>query len=39
MGVIISSAVLPATLALTWSGQNKWAVSSTLVLLVTCDTG
>ncbi len=26
MGVIISSAVLPATLALTWSGQNKWAV-------------
>lgn len=27
MGVIISSAVLPATLTLTWSGQNKWAVS------------
>lgn len=27
MGVIISSAVLPATLALTWAGQNKWAVS------------
>lgn len=27
MGVIISSAVLPATLTLTWSGQNRWAVS------------
>lgn len=26
MGVIISSAVLPATLTLTWTGQNKWAV-------------
>ncbi|KAK0702973.1 Sodium:solute symporter family-domain-containing protein [Lasiosphaeria miniovina] len=25
MGVIISSAVLPATLTLIWSGQNKWA--------------
>jgi hypothetical protein len=24
MGVIISSAVLPATLALMWAGQNKW---------------
>lgn len=30
MGVIISSAVLPATLTLVWSGQNKWAVSITL---------
>ena len=30
MGVIISSAVLPATLTLTWSGQNKWAVSDHL---------
>lgn len=29
MGVIISSAVLPATLTLTWSGQNQWAVSLT----------
>lgn len=29
MGVIISSAVLPATLTLTWAGQNKWAVSVT----------
>lgn len=27
MGVIVSSAVLPVTLTLTWSGQNKWAVS------------
>lgn len=26
MGVIIGSAVLPATLSLTWSGQNQWAV-------------
>ena len=26
MGVIISSAVLPATLTLLWSGQNKAAV-------------
>jgi Na+/proline symporter len=25
MGVIISSAVLPATLTLMWKGQNKWA--------------
>lgn len=28
MGVIIGSAVLPATLTLTWSGQNQWAVST-----------
>ncbi|KAI0475752.1 Sodium:solute symporter family-domain-containing protein [Xylariaceae sp. FL0804] len=27
MGVIISSAVVPATLTLVWSGQNKWAAS------------
>lgn len=27
MGVIIGSAVLPATLTLVWSGQNQWAVS------------
>lgn len=32
MGVIISSAVLPATLTLTWAGQNKWAVSSMIKL-------
>lgn len=29
MGVIISSAVLPATLTLTWSGINKWAAALT----------
>lgn len=28
MGVIIGSAVLPATLTLVWSGQNQWAVSN-----------
>ncbi|KAF3765190.1 Na+/solute symporter [Cryphonectria parasitica EP155] len=27
MGVIISSAVLPATLTLTWAGLNKWAAA------------
>lgn len=27
MGVIISAAVLPATLTLVWKGQNKWAAS------------
>ncbi|KAJ4413510.1 urea active transporter [Gnomoniopsis sp. IMI 355080] len=27
MGVIIGSAVLPATLTLTWSGQNQWAAA------------
>ncbi|KAI0099857.1 Na+/solute symporter [Nemania sp. FL0031] len=27
MGVLISSAVIPATLTLVWSGQNKWAAS------------
>lgn len=32
MGVIISSAVLPATLTLTWAGQNKWAVSGICLL-------
>jgi hypothetical protein len=32
MGVIISSAVIPATLTLTWSGQNKWAASLSPVL-------
>ncbi|CAK7273417.1 urea active transporter [Sporothrix epigloea] len=31
MGVIVSSAVLPVTLTLTWSGQNKWAASLTPV--------
>ncbi|KAK2600424.1 hypothetical protein N8I77_009957 [Diaporthe amygdali] len=32
MGVIISSAVLPATLTLTWSGQNKWAAALSPIL-------
>ncbi|KAM7200653.1 Sodium:solute symporter family domain containing protein [Naviculisporaceae sp. PSN 640] len=32
MGVIISSAVLPATLTLVWSGQNKWAAAASPVL-------
>ncbi|KAK7701929.1 urea active transporter [Diaporthe eres] len=32
MGVIISAAVLPATLTLTWSGQNKWAASLSPIL-------
>ncbi len=32
MGVIVSSAVLPVTLTLTWSGQNKWAASLTPVI-------
>lgn len=36
MGVIISSAVLPATLALTWAGQNKWAASLSPVLGLVC---
>jgi len=27
MGVIISAAVIPATLTLIWSGQNKWAAA------------
>lgn len=27
MGVLISAAVLPATLTLTWAGQNKWAAA------------
>lgn len=36
MGVIISSAVLPATLTLTWSGQNKWAVSTCLFCSFVC---
>ncbi|KAH7136767.1 Sodium:solute symporter family-domain-containing protein [Dactylonectria estremocensis] len=32
MGCIISSAVLPATLTLTWTKQNKWAASLSPVL-------
>jgi hypothetical protein len=36
MGVIISSAVLPATLTLIWSGQNKWAASLSPILGLVC---
>ncbi|KAK4227376.1 Sodium:solute symporter family-domain-containing protein [Podospora fimiseda] len=36
MGVIISSAVLPATLALIWAGQNKWAAALSPVLGLIC---
>lgn len=32
MGVIISSAVIPAALTLTWSGQNKWAATLSPIL-------
>jgi SSS family transporter len=36
MGVIISSAVLPATLTLMWKGQNKWAATLSPVLGLAC---
>jgi Na+/proline symporter len=36
MGVIISSAVLPATLTLMWSGQNKWAAMLSPPLGLAC---
>ncbi|KAK4133602.1 Na+/solute symporter [Trichocladium antarcticum] len=36
MGVIISSAVLPATLTLIWSGQNKWAAALSPVIGLVC---
>ena len=36
MGVIISSAVLPATLTLLWKGQNKWAASLSPILGLAC---
>ncbi|KAL2192766.1 Sodium:solute symporter family-domain-containing protein [Corynascus similis CBS 632.67] len=36
MGVIISAAVLPATLALIWAGQNKWAASLSPILGLAC---
>ncbi|KAK4149788.1 Sodium:solute symporter family-domain-containing protein [Chaetomidium leptoderma] len=36
MGVVISSAVLPATLALVWAGQNKWAASLSPILGLVC---
>lgn len=32
MGVIILAVVLPTTLALTWSGQNKWAAALSPIL-------
>lgn len=32
MGCIISSAVIPATLTLTWSGLNKWAAALSPIL-------
>jgi urea-proton symporter len=36
MGVIISSAVIPATLTLMWSGQNKWCATLTPPLGLAC---
>lgn len=36
MGVIISSAVLPATLTLMWAGQNYWAATLTPPLGLIC---
>ncbi|KAL2173937.1 Sodium:solute symporter family-domain-containing protein [Thermothelomyces heterothallicus CBS 202.75] len=36
MGVIISSAVLPATLSLIWAGQNKWAASLSPIIGLAC---
>ncbi|CAN9184030.1 unnamed protein product [Alternaria alternata] len=36
MGVIISSAVIPATLTLMWKGQNKWAATLSPVLGLCC---
>jgi Na+/proline symporter len=36
MGVIISSAVLPATLTLMWKGQNFWAATLSPVLGLMC---
>ncbi|KAH6604208.1 hypothetical protein Trco_007654 [Trichoderma cornu-damae] len=36
MGVLISAAVIPATLALLWSGQNRWAATVTPILGTIC---
>jgi Na+/proline symporter len=36
MGVIISSAVLPATLTLMWKGQNVWAAGLSPILGLAC---
>lgn len=36
MGVLISAAVLPATLTLLWSGQNRWAATFAPILGTSC---
>ncbi|KAF2795056.1 urea active transporter-like protein [Melanomma pulvis-pyrius CBS 109.77] len=36
MGVIISSAVLPATFTLMWKGQNRWAATLSPILGLCC---
>ncbi|CAM1502093.1 Fc.00g040770.m01.CDS01 [Cosmosporella sp. VM-42] len=36
MGVLISAAVLPATLTLLWRGQNRWAATLSPILGATC---
>ena len=36
MGVLISAAVIPATLTLLWSGQNRWAATLSPVLGFIC---
>ncbi|GJN69220.1 urea active transporter [Purpureocillium lilacinum] len=36
MGVLISAAVLPATLALLWRGQNRWAATLSPILGTVC---
>jgi len=36
MGVIISSAVIPATLTIMWAGHNKWAAALTPPLGLAC---
>ncbi|KAH7324212.1 urea active transporter [Stachybotrys elegans] len=36
MGVLISAAVIPATLTLMWKGQNKWAATLSPILGAIC---
>ncbi|KAH8677037.1 Sodium:solute symporter family-domain-containing protein [Ilyonectria robusta] len=36
MGVLISAAVLPATLTLIWNGQNRWAATISPILGTSC---
>lgn len=36
MGVLISAAVLPATLTLLWNGQNRWAATVSPILGTAC---